>query len=414
MSEKKDHPNVIERAVCVYATLQTEQGNERLLEFQELVRGANIELCHLMVVGRHTPVARTLIGSGKVEMLIAQVNLFKPTVIIFSQNLTPAQSRNLEKMCCCRVIDRTELILDIFAQRARTFEGRLQVELAQLRHLSTRLIRGWTHLERQRGGIGLRGPGETQLEIDRRLIGGRIKSIQARLAKVASQREQARRRRMRSATPSVALVGYTNAGKSTLFNALSDAQVVAEDRLFATLDPTYRACELPGSSDAVIIDTVGFIHDLPPDLVVAFKATLEEATRAQLLCHVVDVTNANRAALESDVQWVLTEINADRVPQLMVYNKIDADADIKPRIDRDEVGVPWRVWVSAQTGLGMDLLREAMAECLYEVYEEQIIVLGPDEGKRRAHYYALKAVREEEALEKGGWRMRVYLPKDSS
>ena len=285
-------------------------------------------------------------------------------LLFFNHALSPSQERNLEKVFQCRVIDRTGLILDIFAQRARTHEGKLQVELAQLKHISTRLIRGWTHLERQKGGIGLRGPGETQLETDRRLLRGRIKAILKRLEKVAKQREQGRRSRKRAEIPTVSLVGYTNAGKSTLFNTITQSDVYAADQLFATLDPTLRKLDLQDVGPAILADTVGFIRHLPHDLVAAFKATLQETKEADLLLHIVDYADENYRENTDQVNTVLEEIEADHIPQLIVCNKIDRMEGMTPRIDRDQSGKPIRVWISAQQGLGIDLLADALIERL--------------------------------------------------
>ncbi len=284
--------------------------------------------------------------------------------MIFNHTLTPSQERNLERVLECRVLDRTGLILDIFAQRARTHEGKLQVELAQLEHMSTRLVRGWTHLERQKGGIGLRGPGETQLETDRRLLRVRIRQIKQRLEKVRGQREQARRGRRRADIPSVSLVGYTNAGKSTLFNSLTEAEVYAANQLFATLDPTLRRIEIGDVGPVVLADTVGFIRHLPHKLVESFRATLEESSNADLLLHVIDAHEPERDQQIEQVLAVLGEIGANELPLLEVYNKVDLLEGIEPQIQRDADGRPQRVWVSAREGLGLDLLRQAIAELL--------------------------------------------------
>lgn len=321
--------------------------------------------------------------------------------MIFNHELSPAQERNLEKLFQCRVIDRTGLILDIFAQRARTFEGKLQVELAQLRHLSTRLVRGWTHLERQRGGIGLRGPGETQLETDRRLLGLRIKAINKRLQKVAQQREQGRRARKRAEVPTISLVGYTNAGKSTLFNALTQSDAYVADQLFATLDPTLRYIRLPQLGKVILADTVGFIRGLPHDLVAAFRATLEETRQADLLLHVVDSHSDYCADTIDEVNKVLTEIGADKVAQLLIYNKIDLRGDVKPHVDFNEEQKPRRVWLSALTGEGFDLLKESMTQLLSDVVLRCEIKLTAKEGQLRAKLYSIDAVVHESSNEQG-------------
>jgi len=302
---------------------------------------------------RRAPDVKFFAGSGKVEEIVASVAGNGAEVVIFNHNLTPSQERNLEEVLCCRVLDRTDLILDIFAQRARTHEGKLQVELAQLEHLSSRLVRGWTHLERQKGGIGMRGPGETQLETDRRLVRARVKSIQKRLVKVRQQRQQGRRSRTRAEVPTVSLVGYTNAGKSSLFNCLTHAEVLVADQLFATLDPTMRRVQMAGGETVVFADTVGFISHLPHRLIDAFRATLEEALSAQLLIHVVDVASAEHDVNMQRVNEVLTEIGARDLPTLMVYNKIDLVDTLQARVERGAEGRPVAVWMSAATGVGL-------------------------------------------------------------
>ncbi len=335
---------------------------EELDEFRELASSAGAEAVTVITATRKTPDARYFVGSGKAEEIRGCVEGMKADVVLFNHELSPGQERNLEQLLQCRVLDRVGLILDIFAQRARSFEGKLQVELAQLQHLSTRLVRGWTHLERQRGGIGMRGPGETQLETDRRLIGARIKQLNKRLRKVGGQRDERRKARHKAAVHTVSLVGYTNAGKSTLFNRLTGATVYAADQLFATLDPTLRRVELPNTEAIVLADTVGFIRHLPHDLVAAFRSTLEETCEAALLLHVIDASNENRHGCIQQVNEVLKEIGADEIPRIEVYNKIDRLSDCAPHIDRDADGRVQRVWVSAATGAGMDLLRQVLAE----------------------------------------------------
>jgi GTP-binding protein HflX len=306
------------------------------------------------------------------------------------------------------VLARTGLILDIFAQRARSFEGKLQVELAQLTHLSTRLIRGWTHLERQKGGIGLRGPGETQLESDRRMINARIKMINRRLEKVERQRDQGRRARQRAAVPTVSLVGYTNAGKSTLFNTLTGAQAYAADQLFATLDPTLRRIELSGVGPLVLADTVGFIRHLPHDLVAAFRATLEETVKADLLLHVVDAQDSDRQAHIAQVNEVLQEIGADSIPQIQVFNKIDLTG-LEPRLERDEQGDPDRVWVSAVTGAGLDLLSAALTERFHGTQVHGWLQLPPVAGGIRSSLYSIGEVLSEQVDEQGNWWVEICM-----
>ena len=399
-----------ERAILVHLEGLDEQRQEDPQEFIELVRSAGAENAGFLTISRHQPTPRFLIGSGKVDELRALVKASEGELVIFNHTLTPSQERNLERELECRVIDRTGLILDIFAQRARTHEGKLQVELAQLDHLSTRLVRGWTHLERQKGGIGLRGPGETQLETDRRLLRVRIKQITKRLEKVRSQRDQARRARRRAEIPVVSLVGYTNAGKSTLFNALTSAEVYAADQLFATLDPTLRRLEIEDVGPVVMADTVGFIRHLPHKLVEAFQATLQEAAEATLLVHVIDAADPDRELNVEQVDNVLKEIGADNVPVLKVMNKIDK-LDSAPRIERDGHGVPDVVWLSAQQGQGLELLHEALTERLANDVIGFSLTLSPEQGKLRAGLHELNAVREESFDEQGRSVLDVRLPR---
>ena len=346
-----DRPDSGECAVLVHLNLASETEREDPREFEELVISAGGDPVAYVMGARDVPDSRTFVGSGKLQEIAEAVREHGAQIVMFNHSLSPSQERNLEKELQCRVLDRTGLILDIFAQRARTHEGKLQVELAQLQHMSTRLVRGWTHLERQKGGIGLRGPGETQLETDRRLLRARIKSILARLEKVRKQRDNGRRSRRRAEVPVVSLVGYTNAGKSTLFNRLTESRVYAANQLFATLDPTLRRLELENVGPVVLVDTVGFIAHLPHKLVAAFKATLEETLNADLLLHVVDAATEQREDNIHQVHEVLAEIGADRIPQLQVYNKLDL-LEQAPRIDRNADGVPERVWLSAATGAG--------------------------------------------------------------
>tara|TARA_R100000306_G_scaffold62572_1_gene73957 strand:- start:64490 stop:65875 length:1386 start_codon:yes stop_codon:yes gene_type:complete len=366
-----DRPDTGERALLVHLELDKENDCEDPQEFVDLALSAGAEVLEVVSVNRHFATPKFFIGSGKVEELADIVRLHKADVVLFNHALSPSQERNLEKAMQVRVLDRVGLILDIFAQRARTHEGKLQVELAQLEYMSTRLIRGWTHLERQKGGIGLRGPGETQLETDRRLLRARIKSIHKRLEKVRKQREQGRRARLRNEVPVVALVGYTNAGKSTLFNRLTASDVFAANQLFATLDPTLRRIEVEGFGPIIFADTVGFIRHLPHKLVDAFRATLEETRDADLLLHLVDASDPRREDNQKQVAEVLKEIGADTVPAIKVMNKIDAlDQAQWPldatggRVDRDAEGLPERVWVSAIDGQGVDTLLGAIAELL--------------------------------------------------
>ncbi|HEC74067.1 MAG TPA: GTPase HflX [Methylophaga aminisulfidivorans] len=351
-----------EAVVLVHLNFNDPDYDESQQEFRELVGSTGARIATIIQGKRQRPDPKYFAGTGKVEEVAEHVNASHAALVIFNHELSPSQERNLEHKLQCRVLGRTGLILDIFARRARSHEGKLQVELAQLQHLSTRLVRGWTHLERQKGGIGLRGPGETQLETDRRLLGQRIKSLKKRLSKVQSQREQGRRSRQRGGVPVVSLVGYTNMGKSTLFNRITSAEVYADNRLFATLDPTLRRMKLQDTSMLIMADTVGFIRDLPHDLVESFSSTLDETRDAALLLHVVDAGAGDRDDLIHHVNDVLSQIQADAVPQLIVYNKIDTVEGMKPRIERDEEGAAIRIWLSAKTGEGLNLLREVLQE----------------------------------------------------
>lgn len=384
---------------------------EHLEEFQALVDSAGIQTLTVVTGKRTVPEPKFYVGTGKAEEIRLAVQTFQAEVVIFNHELTPAQGRNLEQLFHCRVLDRTELILDIFAQRAHTYEGKLQVELAQLQHIRTCLVRGWTHLERQKGGIGLRGPGETQLETDRRLIDQRIKSIQKRLHKVLKQREQSRRARHRAAVPTVSIVGYTNAGKSTLFNALTSSQVYAADQLFATLDPTLRQLTLPKLGKVVLADTVGFIRELPHDLVAAFRATLEETRQADLLLHVVDASLPDTQDYIDDVDTVLAEIGAAQVPVLQVFNKIDLRASMAPHVDDDQQGEPTRVWVSAQKALGFELLIDSIVKKLQGAMVRCQVTLSPDEGRLRARLYEQGAVLSEETDAQGQCVLEIELQR---
>jgi len=324
------------RAVILHPVFRL-TGPDALDEFQQLALSAGTEIAGIITAPRDKPDSRFYVGSGKIEELTGLVEETGANLILVSQSLSAPQERNIETACQCRVLDRATLILDIFAQRAQSYEGKLQVELAQLRHLSTRLVRGWSHLERQKGGIGLRGPGETQLETDRRLIGVRIRQLNARLEKVARQREQSRRQRLRSQAPLVALVGYTNAGKSTLFNTLTGASVGTEDRLFATLDPKVRRMQAVHCGDLLLADTVGFVSDLPHELIAAFRATLQEAREADLLVHVIDASDPYHMERQHDVETVLESIGADKIPVVRVFNKIDRTGQ-QVRLLRDDRG----------------------------------------------------------------------------
>jgi len=406
-----ERPETGELAILVHLNLNSEDEPEDPREFEELVLSAGGDPVALISGQRSSPHPKYFVGTGKLEELSRLVQETCAELVIFNHNLSPSQERNLEAVFKCRVLDRTGLILDIFAQRARTHEGKLQVELAQLQHMSTRLVRGWTHLERQKGGIGLRGPGETQLETDRRLLRARIKSIQKRLEKVRRQRDQGRRSRQRADLPTLSLVGYTNAGKSTLFNRLTSAEVYAADQLFATLDPTMRRVELEGVGPAILADTVGFISHLPHKLVEAFRATLEEAARANLLLHVVDAHSDERSMNIARVEEVLSEIGALELPTLMIFNKIDLLEHGEARIDRDERGRPIAVWLSAQTGEGCDLLLQALTELLGSEMVSETLLLPPAMGRLRAMLYEHNAVVAESQDDSGAVRLQVLLPK---
>lgn len=405
-----ERPESGEAAILVNLTVDSEGDAIDAREFELLVLSAGGDPAAFIGGHRAAPKARYFVGSGKLTEIAEQVEEHCADLVIFNHSLSPSQERNLEGELKCRVLDRTGLILDIFAQRARTHEGKLQVELAQLRHMSTRLVRGWTHLERQKGGIGLRGPGETQLETDRRLLRARIKAIAARLERVRRQRGQGRRSRQRAELPTVALVGYTNAGKSTLFNHLTSADVYVADQLFATLDPTFRRLELQGLGAVVLADTVGFIARLPHGLVEAFKATLEETREADLLIHVVDAADEDRDDHRLEVQAVLEEIGAAEVPMIEVYNKLDL-LQGQPRVERDDEGRPRRVWLSAVTGEGCDQLAPVISEALGENLLERELALGPDQARLRAAFYELGAVETETFSEDGQAHLSLRLPR---
>lgn len=399
-----------EQAVLVHIWFSHDREQEDLQEFNTLVASAGIKALNNISGSRQAPHPKYFVGEGKAREIADAVKASGASVILFNHALTPAQERNLERLCECRVIDRTGLILDIFAQRARTHEGKLQVELAQLRHLATRLVRGWTHLERQKGGIGLRGPGETQLETDRRLLRQRISQISTRLNKVEKQREQNRQGRAKADIVTVSLVGYTNAGKSTLFNALTSAKVYAADQLFATLDPTLRRIDIADVGEIVIADTVGFIRHLPHDLVAAFKATLQETRQATLLLHVVDAADARAHENIDAVNDVLLNIEADKVPTLLVMNKIDALEHFIPRIDRNAENVPERVWISSHTGAGLPLLRQALSERLAGEIVHYNLSLPPEAGRLISRLYSLNAIDKTWQDENGSTGIQVRMP----
>jgi GTP-binding protein HflX len=420
-----------ERALLVLPYTGNGAGARRAQEFAELAESAGAEILDSVRARVEAPNPKFYIGTGKADEVQAKVRELGADLVLVDHALTPVQERNLEKHLSARVIDRAALILDIFAQRAQSHEGKLEVELAQLKHMATRLVRGWTHLERQRGGsIGLRGPGETQLETDRRLLQKRVEQLQKRIDRVGIQRAQQRRARLRNTLPRIALVGYTNAGKSTLFNAITQGEVFTADRLFATLDPTVRKLEDLASGPAVLADTVGFIRELPHDLVAAFRATLSEARDADLLLHVTDAADPERDLLTGVVNGVLDEIGAGDVPQLMVFNKIDllnagapagedqdpgihvtATRKVGPRIDRDAAGAPGAVWLSAASGEGLDLLKQAIGERLAGTRVQAELRLPPRAGRLRARLIELGAVKAER-YDDEGWRLDIDAPRE--
>jgi GTP-binding protein HflX len=403
-----DRPSSGERAVLVQ--VQTQRDHEDLSELRELALSAGAIPVAVVTGKRHAPDPRFYIGTGKVDELSQLITEHQAELVLFNNMLTPSQERNLEKALSVRVVDRTGLILDIFAQRARTFEGKLQVELAQLRHLSTRLVRGWTHLERQKGGIGLRGPGETQLETDKRLLAVRIRVIQKRLEKVEQQRQQGRNARKRADVPVVALVGYTNAGKSTLFNALAKSDVYVADQLFATLDPTLRRYPVTGNFAVVLADTVGFIRHLPHELVAAFRSTLSEASDADLLLHVIDAGDEQLDDTIAQVEDVLSEIGAEQVPRIQVFNKLDLLENQLPRLERDEQGQATKIWLSALNHQGFDLLDQALLERLGGGVRQHRLHLLPTDAGLRARLFSVAEVLLDKPDEEGGWFMEVAIP----
>lgn len=403
-----ERPGGGERAVLVQISFNSAKSPQDETEFIELARSAGAQVVGFISGSRQSPDPRYFIGEGKAQEVQERLLAAEANLVIFDHTLSPAQERNLEKLLQCRVLDRTGLILDIFAQRARSHEGKLQVELAQLKHLSTRLVRGWTHLERQKGGIGLRGPGETQLETDRRLIGERIKQINKRLEKVQNQREQGRQARKKAEIPTVSLVGYTNAGKSTLFNALTKAEVYAADQLFATLDPTLRQLQLPNQQCIVLADTVGFIRHLPHDLVAAFRSTLQETVDADLLLHVIDSHDEQRELYREQVNNVIAEIGAEHVPQIEIMNKIDLGGHV-PHIEEGDGVNPTRIYVSAQQQQGLDLLLDYLGTYFAGQLFRGALTLKPQHARLRARLYADKAIENETISDAGDFRLNIVI-----
>ncbi|HEX5460570.1 MAG TPA: ribosome rescue GTPase HflX [Steroidobacteraceae bacterium] len=404
-----ERPRSGERALLVRIGLGAQVDPEDLEEFTQLAVSAGAEPVATVTGRRERPEPRFFVGSGKAEELRQAADAGAADVILVDHALSPSQERNLEKLTGKRVLDRNGLILDIFAQRARSFEGKLEVELAQLRHIGSRLVRGWSHLERQKGGIGMRGPGETQLETDRRLIAQRVRVLTRRLEKIKQQRETGRQMRAEIPVPSLALVGYTNAGKSTLFRALTGADAYVANQLFATLDPTVRRITLPGGTPVVAADTVGFIRELPHELVAAFQSTLTEAREATLLLHVIDASDPRRDEHIAQVNEVLAEIGADSIPQIIVYNKIDR-LQRPAAIERDEAAMPSAVWISAEKRIGLDLLTSAIAERLSRFARRARVRLPAGAGALRSRLYAAKSVREERTAEDGSIELTVELP----
>ena len=397
-----------ERTILVHVELTSgNQSTGSIDEFKQLADSSGLNIVKTLTIKRSFTKAQYFIGTGKVDELAMLVDENEIEIVIFSLQLSPSQERNLEKALKCQVMDRTGLILDIFALRANSFEGKLQVELAQLKHLSTRLVRGWTHLERQKGGIGLRGPGETQLETDKRLISIRIKNINKRLLKVHKQHDLGRKSRVKNQLPMISLAGYTNAGKSTLFNLLTKAQVYADDKLFATLDSTIRRVMLPASGEAVIADTVGFIQDLPHELIEAFKSTLEETRQANVLLHVVDASDQNSRDKIEQVEKIIEQIDAKEIPTIIVMNKIDGINDFRPRIDKDNEGKIYRVWLSAQTGDGVELLYEALSQSLSGMMTSASIKLDVQSAYIRSEIHKVGFIKKEIMNEFGQWLLEI-------
>lgn len=398
------------KAILVHMDVYDESHRENLSEFKELVLSSGASILTITTTSRQRPDPKYFIGSGKAREIAELVKAHGADLVLFNHALAASQERNLESLIECRVLDRTGLILDIFSQRARSFEGKLQVELAQLRHLSTRLVRGWTHLERQKGGIGLRGPGETQLETDRRLLNIRIKQINKRLEKVRKQREQGRQSRQKAEIPTVSLVGYTNAGKSSLFNALTEDDVYVQDQLFATLDPTLRRVDLSKDVSLIFADTVGFIRHLPHDLVEAFRSTLLETSEADLLLHVIDSADDNREANIEEVEKVLKQIGANEIHTIQVMNKIDLTG-VEPRLDFDDDGKVKRVWLSVESGAGVELLKQALTDIFRQQMIEGELQLLPSQARVRAKLFEIGAIRNEDIDEQGRFILQLSISR---
>ncbi|MWQ28209.1 GTPase HflX [Glaesserella parasuis] len=396
----------------VHLYLSQTKDVENLMEFQTLAESAGVEVVATLTTTRSAPHIKYYVGQGKAQEIADAIKDFDATVVLINHQLSPAQTRNLQSLCDCRVVDRTGLILDIFAQRARSHEGKLQVELAQLRHLSTRLVRRLGNQDQQKGGaVGLRGPGETQLETDRRLIKVRIQQLQNRLEKVSKQRDQNRKTRQKADIPTISLVGYTNAGKSTLFNVITDAGVYAADQLFATLDPTLRRIQIQDVGTAILADTVGFIRFLPHDLVSAFKSTLQETTEATLLLHVIDGADDRKNENIDAVNQVLDEIEALEIPTLLVYNKVDRLDSIEPHIEYNDDGKPVAVYLSAQQNQGIDLLFEAMRVRLKNELVCERVLLPTTSGQIYTKFYQQQCIKSERFTEFGDRLVEIEVDK---